>query len=1142
MTRVQGYYRFPTIHGDSIVFTSEDDLWIVNTKGGVARRLTAGLGHCHFARFSPDGETLAFTAQEEGHPEAYVMPAQGGPAVRLTYLGSDVSWVAGWSNDGEEVLFVSDAKSPFMRHTEVFQVDAAGGMPKPLRIGHAVSISINKTGATVIGRNNHDPARWKRYRGGTAGELWIDANGKGNFKPLIKLKGNMASPMWIGSRVYFLSDHEGIGNIYSCKPDGSDLQRHTKNDEYYVRHPSTDGSRIVYTAGSSLFVLDTKSGAIEQLNVEIAATPRQAVRKFIDGQDYLEHISVHPKGHSIGLISRGQPFSMPFWEEAVTQHGAGSKARYRHLEWLPDGEHFLVVNDLSHYERLELHKADQTEKPHFVSEGDIGRVVQLVVAPVGRKAAFSNHKHELVLLDIEKKKTKVLDRSPADRIYGVAWSPDARWIAYSYAPYPNALQIRIFDTKNGEIHDVTRPLRSDMAPAFDPEGNYLYFLSAREFNPIYDAMNFDLSFPYGVRPYLVTLRKDVPSPFVAKVKPLIETGPEEKKEDADASGKTEKGTKRKNKKDKQTATASAAATDHASSNGKAEPAKAIQIDFEGIQDRILAFPVEDGRYHQIAGANGRALFTQLPLQTIKRNWNWRWEDFSGNLLAYDFAEQRAGTLFDGVVEFQMSQDARTLVYLSAGKLRVVDAATTIPEGGPQRPSDEASRKSGWIDLARISVLIQPYEEWSQMFHETWRLQREHFWDESMSDVDWDLVYKRYSALLPRINARTELSDLIWEMQGELGTSHAYESGGDHRQPPAYHRGFLGAELEYDNKSSGYKISKILRGDSWDPESDSPLSQPGLGIREGDIIIGIGGRPTSKSCSVDELLMNASGKDVMITIVGGSDKKTRRVPVKAMRDEKYLRYRAWVESNRKYVHQKTNGRVGYLHIPDMGPWGYAEFHRNYLSEIHREGLVVDVRYNRGGHVSPLLLEKLARKRVGYDVSRWGSPMPYPPESVAGPLVAITNQFAGSDGDIFSHCFKLYKLGPLVGKRTWGGVIGIWPRHSLVDGTMTTQPEFSFWFVDAGFGVENYGTDPDYEVDFAPQDYREKRDPQMDKALELINGSLKKNPFKLPNFDSRPSLPLPPLNKPAVAKTAVGKAPAKKQPAKKQPAKKPVSTKR
>lgn len=1109
MTRVQGYYRFATVNGSNLAFVSEDDIWLTTVEGGIARRLTAGLSECSMPRLSPDGSMIAFVAREEGHPEVYVMPSEGGLARRLTFLGSDTCQVTGWHADSKSIIFVSDSKAAFFRLNSVYEISIDGGMPIPWNIGHAVSVAYNGT-TTVIGRNNNDPARWKRYRGGTAGELWIDAKGDGTFKPLIKLKGNLASPMLIRDRVYFLSDHEGIGNIYSCTFDGQDLQRHTHHAEYYVRHPSTDGQTIVYTAGGDLHTLDPHGDdSSKKLEVRIAAAPRQAVRRFVPAQNHLTEVSAHPGGHSIGFISRGQPFTMPFWEEAVIQHGFGSKTRYRAFEWLPGGDEFVVINDLSGYERVELHCARQTRSPEYITEEDIGRAVELWVSPVGRRLAICNHRYELYIVDIDQKSAQRVDHSPAERISGLSWSPDGRWLAYSYAPYPFTNNIRVCDTTSGATHDVTRPLKSDYATAWDPDGKYLYFLGAREFNPIYDALQFELSFPFGMRPYLIPLRKDVKSPFTPEPKPLFESD----KNDKPKSEKTETNGKNGSSEE---ASENSDSDEASESDSDITP---VEIDFDGIQDRLVAFPVDESRYSQLGAIKGRVVFVSHPLETIKRNHEEDQND-SGTLLAYDFNEQRCGTLADRVGFFSIAFDHRTIVYTSNHSLRVIDGSMALPEGSPEKPADECNRKTGWIDINRAHVMIEPYSEWKQMFDETWRLQREHFWDPKMSQVDWDKVYNRYAPLLKRINSRLELSDVIWEMQGELGTSHAYEMGGDYRQPPSYQRGFLGAEFVWDDAQYGYKIVEILRGDSWDTHADSPLAQPGLGIKCGDVIVAIGGRPASKECSLDELLINCSGGDVMLSIKDGADGTTRHVAVRALRDERDLRYRNWVENNRKYVHEKTGGKIGYLHIPDMGAWGFAEFHRNYLSEIHREGLLVDVRFNRGGHVSALLLEKLARKRVGYDVPRYGMPLPYPSESVAGPIVALTNQFAGSDGDIFSHCFKLYKLGPLVGKRTWGGVIGIWPRHTLVDGTVTTQPEFSFWFTDVGWKVENYGTDPDYEVDVAPQDYREGRDPQIDKAIELLNETLRKSPFALPDFGERPNLALPEL-KPLAGATNIKK---------------------
>ena len=456
-----------------------------------------------------------------------------------------------------------------------------------------------------------------------------------------------------------------------------------------------------------------------------------------------------------------------------------------------------------------------------------------------------------------------------------------------------------------------------------------------------------------------------------------------------------------------------------------------------------------------------------------------------------------------VTNFKVSPKNETLIYRSGNHLRVCNIA---PKDN-NHSNDKPSRKSGWLDLNRVRVSVIPLQEWKQMFREVWRLQKENFWTEDMSGVDWERVYQRYLPLLERIATRSEFSDLIWEMQGELGTSHAYEFGGDYRQEPNYQLGFLGADFVYDAEADAYQVAHIVKGDSWNETADSSLNRLGVNVQVGDRLLAVGGQRVSKNCSPQELLVHQAECEVTLTFASANSEDNRTVTVKTLVNETKTRYREWVEHNHQKVAEATNNRVGYVHIPDMSPQGYAEFHRYYFAEVHKEGLIVDVRYNGGGHVSQLILEKLARERVGYDVSRWGKPESYPADSLMGPAVAITNEYAGSDGDIFSHCFKLMKLGTLIGKRTWGGVIGIWPRHGLVDNSIITQPEYSFWFKDVGWNVENYGTDPDIEVEITPQEWIQGKDSQIDRAIEVILQQLNEYPVKLPEFSERPHLTLP-----------------------------------
>jgi len=471
---------------------------------------------------------------------------------------------------------------------------------------------------------------------------------------------------------------------------------------------------------------------------------------------------------------------------------------------------------------------------------------------------------------------------------------------------------------------------------------------------------------------------------------------------------------------------------------------------------------------------------------------------------YDFEEQSHEVLVDGITSFEVSQDARAVIYQAGARLRVLAAGEK-----PQNDSKAPGRKSGWLDLDRIKVSVQPQAEWEQMYREAWRLQRDQFWTVDMSGVDWQAVYERYLPLLRRVATRQEFSDLMWEMQGELGTSHAYEIGGDYRPEPRYQQGFLGADLSYDAATQSWRVARVIRGDGWDEKKSSPLFRPGVSVKPGDRLIAVGGRKVGSGVSPAELLVSQADNEVLLAFASADGDEPRTFTVKALGDERPARYREWVEANRQRVHQATEGRVGYIHIPDMAPTGYAEFHRSYLAEVGREGLIVDVRFNTGGHVSALLLEKLARRRLGYDVTRWGEPEPYPEQSPVGPMVALTNEWSGSDGDIFSHTFKLMGLGPLIGKRTWGGVIGISGHDTLVDGGFTTQPEFSFWFKDVGWGVENYGTDPDIEVEIRPQDYAAERDPQLERAIEEIGKLLAQHPPEPPDFGARPKRLLPTL---------------------------------
>ena len=540
----------------------------------------------------------------------------------------------------------------------------------------------------------------------------------------------------------------------------------------------------------------------------------------------------------------------------------------------------------------------------------------------------------------------------------------------------------------------------------------------------------------------------------------------------------------------------------------------MKIDLDGIVHRVAAFPVAEGRYGRIAGVAGAKVVWNAQ-NIVGAHGRGGHKEAAGKLERFDFATGRTETLVEKIDDFALAGDGLSLVYRDGKALRAI-AADRRPEAKPD-PADAdgpPSRKNGRIDLDRIRVAVEPRREWRQMLREVWRLQRDQFWSADLSGVDWDAVWRLYAPLLDRVATRADFSDLVWEMQGELGTSHAYEMGGDHRKPPAVALGHLAAATRWDDARGGWQITEIARGDPWDAIADSPLNAIGVEAKVGERIVAVDGQPLAKSLPPEALLVHRAGQKVQLALASDTataGERRRDVVVTTLADDVPVYYRQWVEKNRAWVHERSGGRVGYFHVPDMQAAGFAEFHRYFGNECERDALIVDVRYNRGGHVSQLLLEKVARRRIAFVHSRWMNVGTYPEEAVAGPVVTLTNEHAGSDGDIFSHNVKLMKIGPLVGMRTWGGVVGIWPRHRLVDGSETTQPEFAFWFSDVGFDVENHGTDPDIEIDNAPQDAAAGRDRQLEVALQTaLDCADRTAPLRAPQAARpvRARKPLPP----------------------------------
>jgi tricorn protease len=841
--------------------------------------------------------------------------------------------------------------------------------------------------------------------------------------------------------------------------------------------------------GGDICSLDLASGRDRRIAIEWRSPRVQTQRRFSSATRHLDDYHLHPKGHAITLASRGKIFSMAHWEGAAVQYGVREGARHRLPHWLHDGKRLVAVSDQDHgEEKLVVFSGEPEAEPERVFLAPSGRVQTLVTSPAAALAAVTTSRLELWLVNLESGENRRLDRNEFAEIAGVAFSPDGQWLAYRKRISTAQGAIFLCSLQSGEVRRVTKPVLYDIQPHFDPEGRYLYFLSGRVLNPYNDLIQFAVSFPGPMKPYLITLRKELPNPFLplpaapGEESAALKNGHSNGEKNSEADGGAEKA------------------------EAKDKAPEPLRIDWEGIEHRVVEFPVKEGIYRQVIGIKDKVVFTSFPLHgraDLGDTSAWEEDDERGTLWVYDFGNQKLETLASDVSSsVQVANAGKTLSYRSGRRIRVLKAGEKPAESG-----EAATRKTGWLDLGRVKYALDPRLEWRQMFREAWRLQREFFWNEKMSGVDWQRVYDRYCPLLERVATRSEFSDLIWELQGELGTSHAYEIGGDYRAAPYHSIGRLGADLDFEPVSQRYLFSKIYRGDVWLKDHSSPLCGPGLNLKEGDALLAIGGVRLNANVTPGQVLANQAGQEVVLTVQAPHEAAPRHVTIKTLHSEYALRYREWVERNCRRVEEASHGRIGYLHVPDMKTNGLIEFHRYYLAQTNKPGLIVDVRYNGGGNVSFLLLEKLIRRPLGYDVKRWGAPVPYPQHSLRGPIVALTNEFAGSDGDIFCHSFKFLKVGPLIGKRTWGGVIGIDNRYYLADGGRTTQPQYSFWFSDVQWQVENYGVDPDIEVDCDPGAHLRGEDPQLERGIAEALRLLEEQGEELPAFEGMPHLPLP-----------------------------------
>ncbi|MGA5704377.1 S41 family peptidase [Peterkaempfera bronchialis] len=1080
------YLRHPHLHGELVTFVAEDDVWIAPVDGGRAWRLSADQDPVAHPRFSPDGSQVAWTSTRDGAPEIHVAPVDGGPARRLTHWGSAKTALRGWTPEGEPIAITTAGQST-LRRTWAFAVPLDGGEPRRLPYGPIGGLAFEPVpdgaedgrvlllSAGPVGAGK-EPAHWKRYRGGTAGKLWIGRTGEEFQRVHAGLDTQIDSPMWVGDRIAFLSDHDGVARLWSSLPDGGDLRRHS-GGEFYARNATTDGSRVVWHEAGELWLLDSLADGVQPRRPEIVlGGPRTARQPFPAAAGHHLGLPAPDRtGRASAVTVRGTVHWVTHRDGPVRALAAEPGVRARLARVVPGegGQSVVWVTDADGEDALEFAPATGAvgATPRRVAGGRLGRVLELAAAPDGRRVAVASHDGRVLLVEVETGEVREVTRSDEGDVSDLAFSPDSGWLAWSHpGPWP-LRQLKLANTTDLAVCDAT-PLRfHDSSPAFTADGKHLAFLSIRNFDPVYDAHVFDLSFPTGCRPYLITLAADTPSPFG----PQRHGRPFGGDSDGDGDHGGKAGTSGKGKGD------------------DAEQAPTTRVDLDGLADRIVPFPVPGGRFGTLHAAKDGVLWTRLPLAGVLGDDLASPDDDEPRpvLERYDLKNLKDDELLDGLDAFAVSGDGSRIAVLDHGRLRVLPADRKVSGGDSH---DDLS-----VDLSRIRVTVDPGAEWRQMYDENGRLARDNYWREDLNGIDWDGVLARYRPLVDRLGSHDDLVDLLWEVQGELGTSHAYVTPPGRGTEAARRQGLLGADLARDGDA--WRVVRVLPGESSDPRARSPLAAPGVAIRPGDALTAVDGRPVDPVTGPMPLLAGTADRPVELTVAPAGGGEPRHVVVVPLSDEEPLRYHDWVAGRRAAVHGLSDGRLGYLHVPDMVGAGWAQLHRDLRVEMAREGVIVDVRENRGGHTSQLVVEKLHRRIVSWGMARgMRSAEPYPSDAPRGPVVALANEFSGSDGDIVNAAIQALGIGPVVGVRTWGGVIGIDGRYHLVDGTSVTQPKYATWFENYGWGLENHGIDPDVEVVMAPHHWAADEDPQLAEGVRIALATLAEQPAKQP-----PALP-------------------------------------
>jgi len=1055
--------RFPAIYGDQIVFSYAGDLYTIGTAGGVARKLTNDAGYEMFARFSPDGKSIAFTGQYDGNTEIYLMPSEGGVPIRLTYTATldrdDVSDRMGPNNlvmtwkDGSHIIYRSRMHERNDFIGQLYVVSKDGGPSEQLPLPRGGFCSFSPDGKKMAyNRVFREFRTWKRYRGGQADEIWIYDFETKSLTNITNNPGQDIIPMWRGNKIYLASDRDQRMNLFVYDMGTQQTRKLTSFTDFDVKFPSLGDKAIVFENGGYLYTLDLASEKVQKVPVSISEDLDIGRGGIIDLSKNITNYEISPDGNRALFGARGEVFTVPAKHGPTRNLTKSSGTHERNSKWSPDGKWISYVSDATGEDEIYIAPQDGNGAPVQLTRGGDTYRYQPRWSPDGKKLLWSDKKLLLQYVDIESKSVTLVAEATAWEISDYAWSPDSKWIAYAKPEEKQMTTLHLYSVDKRESYLVTEGWFSSYGPAFSSDGKFLFFVSDRSFNPTYSQTEWNHAYLDMAKIYFVTLAKETKSPLEPKSDEVSI------KKDEKESGENDSKEKGKDKKEEK----------------EEEKEVTVKVDVDGLRERIAVLPVTAASYSNLASVGDKLYYTRTSSKEEK-----------AKLLLFDLEKQKETELgeFGG---FETSADGKKMIVGSEGAYYIIDLPTA---------KIEAKDK---LNVSDVKIKLDRRAEWNQIFSECWRQMRDFMFDPGLHGVEWSRVRDAYAQLLPYVNHRADLTYILGEMVGELNIGHAYVGGGDYPKAERIKTGLLGAILEWEKATGYYRIKEILKGQNWDKSLRSPLTEIGVDAKEGDYIISVDGRPTNQMIDIGESFVGMVDKQVKLKVSGkpveDGGRETIVVPIG---DERHLYYLKWVQGNVEKVSKATDGNVGYLHIPNMGVEGLNEFVKYFYPQTRKEGLIVDVRGNGGGNVSPMIIERLRRELVMISVARNTAISPDPDAMVLGPQVMLIDEFSASDGDIVAYRFRKAKLGSLVGKRTWGGVVGIRGTLPLLDGGYLMRPEFSRYDVEGKEWImEGKGVEPDVYVDNDPAKEFAGIDEQLNKAIEIIKEELKKNPVKLP----------------------------------------------